>query len=297
MTPSQHDESFPTAAAPRNGQEPPELADFVGAAWLPHIRARKTSWKLDENIAKNHILPVFGSRRLDAITEADVRRWLADFERQNCAPATRNRRFHVLKGIFHLAVERGLLTAAPTRRIRCARVAKTRWPSLGGEHLSGLLDALRRSGRREARALALLLLTGARKSEILTARWENLFLDENLLLAPRTGASASWRRIWLSPEAAEILRSIPRQGASPWIFPGRDTAKPISDIFLFWKEVRAELGLEGLSIRDLRHVFADWQLRSGMTLPALQRCMGIADARNLYSRLMCLGTGHGPISA
>ena len=58
-------------------------------------------------------------------------------------------------------------------------------------------------------------------------------------------------------------------------------AKPVSDIFLFWKELRAELGLEDLSIRDLRYVFADWQLRSGMSMPTLQRCMGIADARNL----------------
>ncbi len=295
MTPSQNDASLLTAAC-RHRQGPPSLAEFVSAAWLPHIRTRKASWKLDESIAKNHILPVFGHKSLDDILEADVQRWLTKLERQNCAPATRNRRFHVLKGIFDLAVERSLLTAAPTRQIRCARVAKTRWPSLDREHLAFLLDVLSRSGRREAKALALLLLTGARKSEILTARWENLFLEENLLLAPRTGA-ATWRRIWLSPEAVEIFRAIPRQEGSPWIFPGRDMAKPVSDIFLFWKELRAELGLEDLSIRDLRYVFADWQLRSGMSMPTLQRCMGITDMRELHARLLCSGTGHGPLPA
>ena len=295
MTPSQNDDLLPTAAI-RGTQEPPSLADFVSGTWLPHIRTRKASWKLDENIAKNHILPVFGEKRLDAITEADVQRWLAGFERQNSAPATRNRRFHVLKGIFRLAVERDLLTVAPTRRIRCARVAKTRWLSLDREHLSFLLDILLKSDRREARALALLLLTGAHKNEILTARWENLFLDENLLLAPRKG-TASWRRIWLTPEAGEIFRSIPRQEGSPWIFPGRDKAKPISDIFLFWKELRTELELGDLSIRDLRYVFADWQLRSGMSMPMLQRCMGLTDMRELNSRLLCSGAEHGPVPA
>ncbi len=297
MTPLQNGDSFPAAAARPDGQGTPSLADFVRAAWLPHIRARKASWKLEENIAQNHILPVFGEKRLDAVSETDVRRWLADFERRNSAPATRNRRFHVLKGIFDLAVERGLLAAAPTRRIHCARVARTRWPSLDGERLSFLLDVLNRSDRREARALALLLLTGARKSEILTARWENLFPDENLLLAPRPGASAAYRRIWLSPEAGEVFRSIPRREDSPWIFPGRDKARPISDIFLYWKELRAELGLEDLSIRDLRYVFADWQLRSGMSMPALQRRMGLTDARKLNSRLLCPGAEHGPIPA
>ncbi|WP_297045147.1 tyrosine-type recombinase/integrase [uncultured Desulfovibrio sp.] len=295
MTLSQNNDSLPTAAR-RGTQGAPSLADFVSGTWLPHIRASKASWKLEENTAKNHILPMFGQKRLDAITEADVRRWLAGFERQNSAPATRNRRFHVLKGIFDLAVERGVLAAAPTRQIRCARVAKTRWPSLDREHLSFLLEVLNRSERREARALALLLLTGARKNEILTARWENLFLEENLLLASRPG-TASWRKIWLSPEAREIFRSIPRQVDSPWIFPGRDKAKPISDIFLFWKEVRAELGLEDLTIRDLRYVFADWQLRSGMSMPTLQRCMGITDMRELHARLLCSGTGHGPLPA
>ncbi len=293
MTLSQNDDGLRTAAR-RATRGAPLLADFVGAAWLPRIRARKASWKLEEGIANNHILPVFGQKRLDAIAGADVRRWLAGFERQRCAPATRNRRFHVLKGIFDLAVETGVLAAAPTRRIRCARVAKTRWPSLDGEHLSLLLNFLDRSGRREARALALLLLTGARKNEILTARWENLFLEKNLLLVSGTGTSAL-RRIWLSPEAGKVVRRIPRQEDSPWIFPGRDKTRPVSDVFLFWKEARAELGLEGLSIRDLRYVFADWQLRFGIGLPALRRCMGIVDARELQARLLCPGAEHEPV--
>lgn len=296
MTPPQNDASR-RAAADRDRQGPPALADFVGAIWLPHIRARKASWKLDENIAKNHILPVFGQECLDAVSEADVRRWLAGFDRRRCAPATRNRRFQVLRSIFALAVEKGLLAAAPTRRVRSERVKKTRWPSLDRERLSFLLDFLRGSGRREAKALALLLLTGARKSEILTARWENLFLDENLLLAPRTGASASYRKIWLSPEAGEIFRSIPRQEGSPWVFPGRDKARPVSDIFLFWKEAREELGLGDLSIRDLRYVFADWQLRSGMGMPALRRCLGVNDLRDLAARQVCPGARHEPIPA
>ncbi|WP_297047061.1 tyrosine-type recombinase/integrase [uncultured Desulfovibrio sp.] len=295
MEPLHNDDSH-RADARRTGRDAPSLADFVRGTWLPRIRARKASWRLEENTAKNHILPVFGQERLDAIAEADVRRWLAGFERQNCAPATRNRRFHVLKGIFDLAVETGALAAAPTRRIRCPRVAKTRWPSLDRERLSRLLDFLDRSGRREARALALLLLTGARKNEILTARWENLFLEENLLLASRTGTSAL-RRVWLSPEAAAIFRRIPRQADSPWIFPGRDKTRHVSDVFLFWKEARAVLGLEDLSIRDLRYVFADWQLRSGMALPTLQRCLGITDMRELHARLLCPGAGRGPVPA
>lgn len=272
------------------------LAGFVSATWLPHIKARKASWQFEANIARNHILPVFGAQRLAAITRADVERWLAEFARRKSAPSTRNRRLHVLKSIFSLAVEKGLLSTAPTRGIQTPRVKKTCWPSLDTAHLSFLLDALSRSPKREARAIALLLLTGARKNEILHARWEHLFLEEGLLLAPRVG-TPPYRKIWLSAEAREIFRAIPRHQDSPWVFPGRDSDKPVSDIFLFWKELRAELGLEALSIRDLRYVFADWQLRSGMAMPTLQRCMGVTELRDLTARQRCAGARHEPVPA
>ena len=58
-----------------------------------------------------------------------------------------------------------------------------------------------------------------------------------------------------------------------------------------------ELGLEALSIRDLRYVFADWQLRSGVNVPALSRYMGVNDMRELNARQLCTGVQRGTISA
>lgn len=261
------------------------LADFVRDMWLPHIRAYKASWKLEENIAKNHILPALGAKSLAAISEEDVRHWLDDFQKQRCAPATCNRRLHVLKSIFSLAVETGSVVAAPTVQLHTARVKKSRWPTLDEQHLANLWGTLSRSPKKEARAISLLLLTGARKREILNARWENLFLDKGLLLASRA-RDGSQRKIWLSADAKEILRSIPRQEGSPWIFPGRDISRPISDIFLFWKELRSELELGGLSIRDLRYVFAERQLRSGISPVTVQSYLGINDMRWVNKHLL-----------
>lgn len=274
---------------------PPEggaslVAEFVSATWLPHTKTHKASWKLEESIAKNYILPVFGAKSLDAVSEADVQRWLDDFEKERCAPATRNRRLYVLKSIFSLAVKKGQLGESPTAHLHSSRIKKARWPSLDGEHLGDLLTALRESPRKEARAIALLLLTGARKSEILNARWENLFLEEGLLLTS-VGAGGTARKVWLSADAKEILRYIPRVEGTPWIFPGRDITRPISDIFLFWKELRATLGLDDLTIRDLRYVFAEWQLRSGLSPMAVQSCLGITDMRRVNRYLVTPGAG------
>lgn len=261
----------------------PRLSDFVSANWLPHIRVHNTSWKLDESICKKHIIPTFGSKALTSITEEDVRRWVAGFEKHKCALSTRNRRVQVIRSIFRLAVESCILTESPASAILTKRVKKVRWPTLDSECLTLLLDTLNRSTKREAQAIALLLLTGARKNEILHARWENLFLHEGVLLVPRIG-TPPYRTIWLSEEVREIFRTILRRKDSPWIFPGRDIAKPISDIFLFWKELRTELGLETLCIRDLRYIFANWQLRAGMPMSTLKRHMGVAEMRYLNAR-------------
>lgn len=272
----------------------PRLEDFVSTTWLPHIRARNASWKIDDSICKNHILPVFGSKRLTIITEGDVRQWLAASEKHKCALSTRNRRLQVLKSIFRLAVENSILVESPASGILTKRVKKTRRVSLNREYLSVIMDTLSRSPKREAKAIALLLLTGAHKNEILRARWENLFLQDGVLLVPRVG-TPPYRKIWLSPEAQEILKAIPRHQNSPWIFPGRDITKPISDIFLFWKGLRTELGIGTLSIRDLRYVFVEWQLRSGVTIPVLSRYMGVNDMRELNALQLCAGIGHEPL--
>lgn len=263
----------------------PPLTDFVRDIWLPAIRVRKTSWLVDDRIAKNHILPVLGGKRLDEIEKEHVQRWLEAFDEQDCALTTRNRRLNVLKNIFNLAVEKGYLSEAPTRNVPCAQVKKAEGYSLSHDKIMALLKRLEQSDRKEAKAIALLLLTGARKGEIITARWENLFLEEHVLLVPGVPRG---RKIWLSAKARHIVCSIPRHKESPWIFPGRDATRPMSDIFLFWKELRAEFGLNSLRIRDLRHVFADWQLRSGMSPVAVQRCLGIADMRHASPQTLFL---------
>ncbi|MBD5627670.1 MAG: hypothetical protein HDQ90_09385 [Desulfovibrio sp.] len=252
------------------------MAEFVEATWLPRIKARKACWKLEANKEKNHILPAFGSKSLASITESDVRRWLDTFERQQCALSTRNRRLHVLKTIFTLAVEHGVLPADPSRHVQSRHVKKNHWPSLDDAHVASLLSALHFHSDRKAKAIELIMLTGAQKREILNARWEDLFLDEGILLAQR-GSGPSARKIRLYNAARSIFRSLPRKGGSPWIFPGRDGRAPLSDIFHFWNALRNQLGLGDISIRDLHHVFVEWQFRLGISPLTLHRVPGMAD--------------------
>lgn len=70
------------------------------------------------------------------------------------------------------------------------------------------MQALEKSGRPEAVAIRLLLLTDARKSEILKPRWENVRSDLRLLIVPLS-KSGKPRHILLSDEAIAVIRIIP----------------------------------------------------------------------------------------
>ena len=67
-------------------------------------------------------------------------------------------------------------------------------------------------------AIRLLMLTGCRRSEILTVRWEDVdpAANELHLRDSKTGA----RTVSLSPEAAKVLAEVPRIPDNPFVIPG-----------------------------------------------------------------------------
>ena len=140
------------------------------------------------------------------------------------------------------------------------------------------MRALEKSDRPEASAIRLLLLTGARKSEVLKARWEHVRLDLRLLVVPLS-KSGKPRHIPLSDEAIAIMRAIPRQPGNPWLFPGEAPGKPLSDLYLFWNKLRRELGLADVRIHDLRHTFASFLVNAGHSLYEVQKLLGHSDPR------------------
>ena len=89
--------------------------------------------------------------------------------------------------------------------------------------------ALRLAERRQAMsatavtAIRLLLLTGARVSEILSLRWSDVDLIRGELRLPdsKTGA----KTILLSAPAVDILKAWPRWAGSPYVFPGEGRGK------------------------------------------------------------------------
>ena len=125
-----------------------------------------------------------------------------------------------------------------------------------------------------AAALRLLMLTGCRRGEILTLRWEGVDLaaGELRLADNKTGA----RTIPLSPEAVRVLAGLPRVAGNPWVVSGTAAGVRMSDISPSWQVVRARAGLEDVRLHDLRHSFASRALALGESLPMIGKLLGHA---------------------
>ena len=259
---ARHYSSTRSAASPSgqtgdSGRHTPDsrnLDTFVSNIYLPHVKLRKRSWRVDERIARQHLSPTFGARELADIRRHEVEDWLHGLLAGGLAPATCNRILAVLKTICSLAELRGVLRAgqSPCTGVSPFKIHTQRERYLTQGEARRLMRELEKSERPEAAAIRLLLLTGARKSEILKTRWEHVRLDLRLLIVPLS-KSGKPRYIPLSDEAIMLIRAIPRQPGTPWLFPGHAPGKPLSDVYVFWNKLRRGLGLADVRIHDLRH--------------------------------------------
>jgi integrase len=122
-----------------------------------------------------------------------------------------------------------------------------------------------------AAVVKLLLLTGARRSEITRAKWEYIDWKNHTLLVPRA-KSGKPRLIALNASALDLLRSLPRTHSSI-VFP---SATMRHDFLLYevWHRIRCRAGLPGLRLHDLRHSFASFLVNRGASLYVVQNLLG-----------------------
>jgi integrase len=261
----------------------------------------------------SYVNPAIGSRRLNDIRRVDVARLHADLSDQ---PYTANRCLALISSIWNWAARRDEVEFPANPAMGIERNAeKGRERFLRSEEIVRLGDALRlaetkgipwevdekpnakhivKKNRRTvidkhaAAAIRLLILTGARLSEILTARWDYVDWERGLLLLPdsKTGKKA----IYLPAPALAVLEDLPRIKDNPYIIAGQgprkrkaadasakkkpDEGSARVDLKKPWAAVSKHAGLEGVRIHDLRHSFASIGAGASLGLPIIGKLLG-----------------------
>ena len=256
----------------------PLFRDFVSGpwreSWVHHCKPSTIRWR-DRNL-ETHLLPEFGSLRLDRITRDGVHRWFDDYSRT--APGNANNCLRILRHVFNHAVACGHVVSNPARSVRPNPRRKiTRF--LSREEIDRLHRALERrvgakritpSQRHQIDIIRLLLLTGCRKNEIVRLRRDEVAGNQLRLRDSKTGP----RTVFLNAEARSILERM-LKGNREYLFPSpKDGSRPIDDDLALWYRIRREAGLDDVRLHDLRHTFASHAVMQGTPLPVVARLLG-----------------------
>jgi integrase len=90
-------------------------------------------------------------------------------------------------------------------------------------------------------AIRLLMLTGARLREILTARRDYIDWDRGLMFLP--DSKTGWKTLYLSEVSLALLEDLPKVAGNPHIIPGEGKEKPRADLKRPWAAIVRAAGL------------------------------------------------------
>jgi integrase len=244
----------------------------------------------DRSRIERHIKPLLGRKSVKLVSQVDIGRFMQDVAAGKSARDVRTgfrgraivaggkgaaRECVTLLGsIFTFAVNRGLREDNPARKIKKFPARKME-RFLSALELARLGETLSAAEGREnpfaIAAIRLLLLTGARKGEIMSLRWDYVDMEGPCLRLPdsKTGA----KTIPLGAAAMEVLAKLSRLESNPYVFPSISGGHFVG-LQKVWERIRRQAGLEDVRLHDLRHSFASVAVAGGDSLYLVGKVLG-----------------------
>ena len=236
------------------------------------VNKRASSQYDDDKMISKIILPALGKKKIEEVTTHDIQKLhknLAD------RPYTANRVRALLSKMFSLAIEWGWHYANPVTPVKKYQEHKrTRW--LTEQEITRLRNVLDEYHRPAiATAIKLLLLTGSRKSEVLSATWSQFDLEKGVWTKPAHNTKQKRQEhVPLSSAALDLLVKWKKESTEEHLFPGRIPNQPIQDIKGAWATIRKRASLNDVRIHDLRHTYASHLVSKGTSLSIVGRLLG-----------------------
>jgi integrase len=205
----------------------------------------KEQWR---NSLKNYAYPALGTRPISAIDGAVITETLAPIWTKTPETARRVKQ-RIERVIQWVRNGKPLPVRSASRRVK-------HHAALPFAELPRFMAELRDRYSISARALEFAILTAARTSEVIGARWSEFDIEAGVWTVPaQRMKGGKEHQVPLSKRAIAILHGLPRERAG-FVFPGTRAKAPLSNMAML--ELLRGMDSNGFTVHGLRSTFRDW---------------------------------------
>lgn len=248
---------------PRKGRL--TLDDWWQQWWPTVVNLRESSRARDESYYRTHVLPTFGTTRIDAIDHAMVAAWVARMDSTDLAPATVVKAAQTLSKTLTAAVNAGLIRANPATRVDLPHIEREEMRFLTPGEVVQLADAI------DPRYRAFVVVgayCGLRFGELAGLRRELVDLTAGRIRVAEIATEVRGKLLTGPPKTRAGTRTVPMPRVAvdaltahldatddPYVFPAPQGGPLRGGLFRsrVWHPATRSAGLEGVRIHDLRH--------------------------------------------
>jgi integrase len=257
----------------------PTVRDFGDRYFTEQVVRNRKNPSDIRRYLDNEIYPSLGDRLLRDINALDVQA-LVYRKRDNGRVAAAIQLRSVMKLMFDYAIELQLVTMNPAAMVATRYLGKARKRSrvLAPKEIRVYLRTIYQSNIRRQFKLALhiYLLTLARKSELLLAKWKDVNLEAREWLIPAENAKTGKPHIvYLSTQVAAMLLELKAlAGNSELVMPGRGSLhKPFAKNALNKALEGLTFNMDPLTIHDLRRTGATLLTEHGFDKDVIEKAL------------------------
>lgn len=246
-----------------------------------HIKPRTKAYYKEALAALLKSWPTLARTDPKRIGEGDCRDWASKFFRRFSANRANNT-LMVLRDVFDVAIEAGVLYSNPARAVKRTKVLAKELVLPSREQFVEFVDAIQSAGGRDSKNCATFVqfvaFSGCRLSEASGVAWRDVDFQKSEITVRGdaiTGTKNSEvRRVPMIPELRSLLQRLrherPEETNETPILLVREAQKSMD-------RAASKVGMRRITHHDLRHLFATICIESGVDIPTVSRWLGHKD--------------------
>ncbi len=291
----------PNAEKKRPASVKIHTVDQLAEDWLLDCEKRLKHPKIPRRVYEQNLAPVFGELSLDRVTPLDIRAAIENIVKSD-RPTIANDALMYSKQLFRHGIRLNLMTTNPAEAFNVKHaggVEKSRDRYLTVDELTKIFSTFRKYSDQFTRenylAVALLVVLGVRKGELIAATWSEFDIDKAIWNVPeersKTGVAIS---IPLPPVAIEWLQELHiRACGSEYVFPKRRSSirnghiSPDTLNAAIQKLFKGgDMPVEHFTVHDLRRTCRSLMSEVGVAGHVAERCLNhkLKGVEGIYDR-------------